>query len=159
MMSTTLRLCGWLLLLLPVSLSADTLYRSVDPEGRVIYSDTPQSDSVETQRIQVESKPSAAAQQQAQQRESEIRRAADKAVAQREYKRKQRARVVEQAEQQLQEAEQRLEQARVLRDEDRQTIGGGKGRRIRPEYFERIEQAEAAVAAARKRLQQARIGR
>jgi hypothetical protein len=158
-MSTTLRLCGWLLLLLPVSLSADTLYRSVDPEGRVIYSDTPQSDSAETQRIKVESKPSAAAQQQAQQRESEIRRAADKAVAQREYKRKQRARVVEQAKQQLQQAEQHLEQAKVLKDEDRQSFGGGAGRRIRPEYFERIKQAETEVEAARKRLQDARFGR
>ncbi|MBL3601429.1 MAG: DUF4124 domain-containing protein [gamma proteobacterium endosymbiont of Lamellibrachia anaximandri] len=146
------------LLLLPVLsvANAETVYRSVDESGQVTYSDTPGEGRSDV--VKMPSGPSTASKQEAQVREKAIRNAADKAGRQRQSLNQQRAANVSEAEQALQAAEARLDDAKILRDEDRQSTAGG-GRRIRPEYFERIKQEEAAVEAARKKLQQARNGR
>ncbi|WP_177419630.1 DUF4124 domain-containing protein [endosymbiont of Lamellibrachia barhami] len=143
------------LLLLPVlSLAnAETVYRSVDESGQVTYSDTPGKGRSDV--VKMPSGPSPKAKRESQAREKEIRDAANKAGRQRQLGDQQRAVDISEAERNLQAAEARLDDAKILRNEDRQSTAGG-GRRIRPEYFERIEQEEAAVEAARKKLQRAR---
>ncbi|QYZ66054.1 MAG: hypothetical protein OI74_12390 [Gammaproteobacteria bacterium (ex Lamellibrachia satsuma)] len=146
------------LLLLPVfSVAyAETVYRSVDESGQVTYSDAPGKGR--SDMVKMPSGPSEEAKRETQAREKEIRDAANKAGRQRQSGDQQRAVNISEAERNLQAAEARLGDAKILRDEDRQSTAGG-GRRIRPEYFERIKQEEAAVEAARKTLQQARNGR
>ncbi len=146
------------LLLLPVFsvANAETVYRSVDEAGQVTYSDTPGKGRSDV--VKMPSGPSQEAKRETQARDKEIRDAANKAGRQRQSGDQQRAVNISEAERNLQAAEARLGYAKILRDEDRQSTAGG-GRRIRPEYFERIKQEEAAVEVARKKLQQARNGR
>jgi hypothetical protein len=59
------------------------------------------------------------------------------------------------ARKELEEAEEELKRAKVLGEDDRQYLSGGKSR-IRPEYFERIKEMEAKVEAAREKLKEIR---
>ncbi|MBA1446311.1 MAG: DUF4124 domain-containing protein [Chromatiales bacterium] len=144
--------CLLLLPVLPLA-NAETVYRSVDESGQVTYSDTPGKGRSDV--VKMPSGPSPKAKRESQAREKEIRDAANKAGRQRQLGDQQRAVDISEAERNLQAAEARLDDAKILRNEDRQSTAGGR-RRIRPEYFERIEQEEAAVEAARKKLQRAR---
>ncbi|RDH80992.1 MAG: DUF4124 domain-containing protein [endosymbiont of Escarpia spicata] len=136
--------------------NAETVYRSVDESGQVTYSDAPGKGRSDV--VKMPSGPSSEAKRETQVREKEIRDAANKAGRLRQSGDQQRVVNISEAERNLQAAEAKLSDAKILRDEDRQSTAGG-GRRIRPEYFERIKQEEAAVEAARKKLQQARNGR
>lgn len=131
------------------------IYRSVDGEGNVTYSDTPPAGNSKGEMVELPPDPSPAAVQETEARNREIRRAASRAQQQRIDQERNRDSTLRSAREALQGAEARLKEAKVIRDEDRQNLAGGM-RRVRPDYFERVKAAEAEVEAARKRLQEVR---
>lgn len=133
----------------------EEVYRSVDAEGNVTYTDTPPTGNRPVERVELPPGPSAESLRQTEQRNLEIRQAADKAQRLRLQQQERKAEQIKKAEQQLAEAEAKLAEAKVVKDEDRQKLVEGK-RRIRADYFERVKQAEASVEAARNALKAAR---
>lgn len=152
------RLPGLLLVvgtLLPWVAMGEEIYRTKDAEGNVTFSDTPPAGDASVEPVELPPGPSAESLQQSQQRNKKIRDAARDAQRQRlRQKQRQQGRIAE-AEARLAQAEAKLTKEKVITDEDRQSVAGGK-RRIRPDYFERVKAAEAEVEAARKALRAAR---
>jgi len=146
---------GVLLFAVSSLLPGDEIYRSVDAEGNVTYSDTPPTGDSKGEMVELPPNPSPAAVQETEARNREIRRAASRAQQQRIEQERAQESALRTAREALQQAEARLKEAKVIRDEDRQNLAGGM-RRIRPDYFERVKAAEAEVEAARKRLREAR---
>jgi hypothetical protein len=133
----------------------EEIYRTVDEEGNVTFTDTPAADDTSAQPVALPPGPSKESLREAEQRQRKIQDAAEASERQRlQEKRVSQARI-EAAVKRLEEAEAELAEARVIKDEDRQNLAGGK-RRIHPDYFERVKQAEAVVEAARKALREAR---
>jgi thioesterase domain-containing protein len=137
------------------ALSADEVYRTVDEAGNVTFTDTPPEGDAKAERVELPPPPSTERLRQSEQRNREILRAAEEAKQERLKQKSQREASISEAKKRLAAAETRLEQAKVIQDEDRQNLAGGK-RRIHPDYFERVKQAEAEVEAARKALREAR---
>ena len=135
---------------------AQEIYRSVDEQGNVTFSDTPPSGAGVVERV-VLPPPAASPQGQgpAGERNQQLLDAAAEADRQRTEKRREKQARVESAEKRLQQAEADLADAKEIKDSDRQNLAGGK-RRIHPDYFERLKQAEQEVEAARKALRQVR---
>jgi Skp family chaperone for outer membrane proteins len=149
----------WLIgLIVPLATLAGEAYRSVDESGQVIFSDAPPAGKTGVEVIELPQGPSNESRQEAESRLDAYRQKLEESRRQREAENKQREAEIAKLKAQLAEAEARLRDAREFKDEDRQSIAG-KGRRIKPEYFQRVEEAEAAVAEARKRLNQARSRR
>lgn len=148
---------GWIIVgwaLLSQSAVGDEIYRSVDAEGNVTFTDTrPAGNTVE--RVELPPGPSEETLRQTEQRNREIRNAAEQAERKRLQRQQEKTARIEAAKKELADAQAKLADAKTIKDEDRQHLAGGK-RRLDPGYFERIEQAEAAVEAARKALQAAR---
>ena len=154
-MGTFIRLIAILLFFsLPV-LCAGEVYRTVDEAGNVTYTDIPPEGGVSAERVELPPPPPPDRLRRSEQRNQEILRAAEQAKRDRQQRKVQRESRIRDARKQLAEAEANLEQARVIQDEDRQNLAGGR-RRIHPDYFERVKQAEADVEEARKALRQAR---
>ncbi|MEJ2455729.1 MAG: DUF4124 domain-containing protein [Candidatus Thiodiazotropha sp.] len=133
----------------------EEIYRTVDEQGNVTFTDTPPAGGVEVERVELPSGPSEQVRREAEQRNQKILNAAERAEQKREQEKAQKQTRVKAAEQQLQEAQAHLAEAKVIKDEDRQNLAGGK-RRINPDYFERVKQAELEVEQARKALREAR---
>jgi hypothetical protein len=60
--------CGLLLVMLAGTAAADQIYRSVDAQGNVTFSNQPPADSVSVDKVDVQPGPSEAAQREAQER-------------------------------------------------------------------------------------------
>jgi hypothetical protein len=139
-------------LLLPVSLQAEDVYRTVDDSGQVTFTDSPADDASEKEKLSLPPAQQPEAQKSRAQKIINMMRESDR---NRKEKKRLRREEIEQAEQALHAAEERLESAKQIDASDRQSLVGGRSK-IRPEYFERLEKAEAEVEEARKRLQKAR---
>ncbi len=135
--------------------SGEEVYRSVDKDGNVTFTNIPSAGNASSERIELPAGPSQESLRQSKLRNGEIRRAADDAQSRRMQEQREKKARVRAAEKQLQEAEARLDKAKVIRDEDRQNLAAGK-RPIDPDYFKRVKQAKEAVDEARKALRQAR---
>ena len=146
-------LCGSLLLALPVM--GEEIYRSVDAQGNVTFSDQPPAGNRPSEKIELAPPPSAEQVRATEARKQAIDQAAQRAQRERQQQEDEKAQKIAQARKALDEAQAKLAKTKVLQDEDRQNLAGGK-RRIRPEYFDRIKAAEAEVEKARKHLQQVR---
>jgi hypothetical protein len=142
-------------LLLAQSAFGQEIYRSVDAEGNVTYSDQPPTGNQKAEPIELPPPPSAEQIRESEKRNKAIDQAADKAERQRLNQEQSQDEQIAQARKALEEAEAKLAQAKLIQDDDRQSLAAGK-RRIRPEYFDRIKAAEAEVEKARKRLLQVR---
>ncbi|MCU7850726.1 MAG: DUF4124 domain-containing protein [Candidatus Thiodiazotropha sp. (ex Monitilora ramsayi)] len=150
---TALIIAGISFFSIPTALAE--IYRSLDAEGNVTYTDVPPEGEQAAERITLPPEPSDETVRDTELRNMEIRRAADSASRKRlEEKRKQSAKV-DQARKRLAEAEAKLAETKVIRDEDRQKLAGGK-RRIHPDYFARVNGAKLEVEKARKALRKAR---
>jgi hypothetical protein len=145
-------------MLAPLALSAGEAYRMVDETGQVTFTDTPPAGEPGIEVLELQPGPSDESRREAESRLETMRQRLDESRRQREAKTQQSLARVDELQQQLDEAEAKLQEAKILKDEDRQSLAG-RGRRIHPDYFKRIEEAEAAVEEARKRLNQARSGR
>ena len=134
---------------------AEEIYRSVDEQGNVTFSDTPPAGASAVERVILPPAPERRDPGHVEERNQKLLDAAAEAERKRlEKRREQKARVAA-AEKRLEQAEADLAEARVIKDSDRQNLAGGK-RRIHPDYFERLKQAEANVEDARKALRQTR---
>lgn len=143
------------LLLLSTAVMGEEIYRTVDDEGNVTYTDQPPTGKQKAEKVELPPGPSPESIQESQERNREIDKAANEAERRRQSQEQARDSQLEQARKALQEAEAKLAASKEIKDEDRQNLAGGK-RRIRPEYFDRVKAAEAAVEKARKALREVR---
>src|ERR1017187_2901967 len=153
------RLAAYLALLVgacvSTSLMAETLYKSTDSSGRVIYSDKPVPGAVEIEgarselinpenaaRIEEERKELRRQEEEFQQRERERERALDEADAE-----------VIAAIDALKEAQRRREAGVEPLPGERMGDASG-GTRLAPSYFERLQALDREVSAGQQRLEQ-----
>lgn len=134
------------------SAMGQTIYKYVDENGEVVYSETPPPDNQPAETVEVEAGPSAASQKQAADREQQVRDAA----AQTRSASDERAAKADdsKAQQQSQQdavaaAEAALERARVVGPGDRIGTAGG-GNKLRESYHERVRAAEEELRKARQ---------
>jgi hypothetical protein len=157
LVTNTNRFFALALMLMAVVAQGQTVYRSVDDQGRVTYSSEPPEGARASKEIRIEPGPSEAQRQEALDRQRRLLEQSAEAGAEREQSRAQRAAEIQQAEEELRAAREALEQARVKRERDWQGRAGG-GHRLKESYFERVRAAEQAVDAAEKRLDHLKLG-
>ncbi|MET0067158.1 MAG: DUF4124 domain-containing protein [Candidatus Thiodiazotropha sp.] len=143
------------LILIPLVVSAGEVYRTVDDEGNVTYTDAPPGGGVETQRVEIHEGPSQESLRHTQERNQAIRKAMEEARDKRLEKEATRQEKLDVAQQAVDQAEKNLERVQEMGEDDRETVVGGRSR-IRPEYFERVKKAEDELKAARERLKDVR---
>ena len=138
--------------LLAQQATAQTLYKSVTPDGRVLYSDKPPSDAVKTEKKQLDTSKQGIAPPTER----------DKATLQQlEFSRKAR----ESKQDSMRKLEIALHDAEVAQDMGKEpqpyerlgTAGGGQ--RLTDDYWVRQKKLEAAVEQARRTLDKARSGK
>ena len=135
------------------NVAAQKMFKSVMPDGRVIYSEKPQpgAKSVDT----IEAPPSQSGVSVVTPQEKQR---ADQLKRQSAIQAKGDATALGEARKQLQQAEAARDAAAVQKEGDR--IGTAKGgSRLTEDYLARQKQAEANVEAARKRVQDLERGR
>jgi hypothetical protein len=139
----------------PALLAVADVYRSVDAEGNVTYTDSPPESDGSVEKVEIHPGPSEASRLDTERRNNAIRKAMEEARSKRlEQKASQEERLTK-ARKELDQAEEELKSTKVLGEDDRQYMTGGRSR-IRPEYFDRIKEAEAKVEAARKNFKELR---
>jgi chaperonin cofactor prefoldin len=142
------------ILLLPLALQAE-VYRTVDEQGNVTYTDTPPANSSEAEKVDIQPGPSQESISDTMQRNRAIRKAMEEAQEKRLEKEVSREERIKKAEEAVEEAKQRLAEMEKLDEDDRQYLQGGKSY-IRPDYYERIRKARKALEEAKKRLRKMR---
>ncbi|ODB84303.1 hypothetical protein A3193_15950 [Candidatus Thiodiazotropha endoloripes] len=141
-------------LLLPWTLTAE-VYRTVDEDGNVTYTDSPPADPKKVEKIEIQPGPSKESISDTMERNRAIRKAMEEAQEKRLEKSTARKDRVAKAEQEVEEAEKQLAAMEEFGDDDRQQLQGGKSY-IRPEYFERVKKAQRELDEAKKRLKKIR---
>lgn len=143
------------LVILPTLLQAADVYRTVDDEGNVTYTDAPVKTDGKIEKIEIQPGPTEASRLDTEQRNAAIRKAMEEARAKRLEKEASHDEQLSKARKELDEAEKDLKRTKELGEDDRQYLSGGRSR-IKPEYHERVKEAEKKVEAARKNLKEAR---
>ena len=133
----------------------DDIYRSKDAKGNITFTDNPSPNDPTLERVEIPAGPSEESLRHTEQRNREIQNAVNESERKRQQYQQDRQARIKEAEDRLAKAEAKLSKAKVIQDEDRQNLAGGK-RRIHPDYFARVKAAEAEVEAARKALKEAR---
>jgi hypothetical protein len=154
-MDIRITLLALFIVAIPTHLLGGEVYRSVDAEGNVTYTDDPPVIDSSVEKIEIHPGPSEASRLDTEKRNAAIRKAMEEARDKRLEKEASRDAQLSKARKELEEAEEELKRAKVLGEDDRQYLSGGKSR-IRPEYFERIKLMEAEVEAARAKLKEIR---
>lgn len=133
---------------------AQEVYKAVDDQGKVVFSDKPPADAKSVTPVKIRPGPSEADVQEARARERALEKAASEAGKSRaDAKQQTEAPEVLDPKAALAEAERRLDEARQVGPGDRKGTAGG-GSRLSEQYRQRVKEAEAAVDAARQRLKQ-----
>ncbi|MEW8506737.1 MAG: DUF4124 domain-containing protein [Candidatus Thiodiazotropha sp.] len=143
------------ILTLPSLSSAGDVYRTVDADGNVTYTDSPPNVDASVEKVEIHPGPSEASRLDTERRNAAIRKAMEEAQAERLEKEASRGERLSKARKALDEAEESLKKSKEIGDDDRQFFTGGRSR-IRPEYYDRIKQAEDKVEAARKNYKEIR---
>jgi hypothetical protein len=136
--------------------AAQTLFKSTDRNGRVMYADTPAPNAVRVEQIQIVPAPADDAARVAAESEK-LRRQAEQ-VRSRE---RQRESALEQAEAEVIAASDALAQAERRRGAGSEPLAGerlgirGGGSRLAPSYFAREQDLERDVSEAQRRLDKA----
>ena len=132
---------------------AQSVYRSIDSEGNVTFSETPVPGAVQETQIPIDApEPSAASRQQSERQLQETLDAAGMAEPAAVSAGTSPAQGPAAARQRLENAEQRLQEAEVVGPGDRQGTASG-GSRLTPEYQQRVQEAGQEVERARQELQ------
>ena len=128
--------------------SAENVYRSVDEQGNVTFSDRPVQGAQQQEQINIQTtSPTPEQRRQTRQRETALQKAAgEKGAGSRAARRASEQKAARQA---VEDAEKRLEEAARVREGDRIGTAGG-GSRLKPGYHERVRAAEDALEQARK---------
>ena len=142
------------LMAVPLCIQAE-VYRSVDEQGNVTYTDTPAAGDSSSERIEFPPGPSEESIRDTEERNSAIRKAMEEAREERLEKQATREERLDKARMDMDKAEQELTRVKELSDDDRQTLVGG-GSYIKPEYYERVKRAEDELEAAKKRFKEIR---
>lgn len=140
-----------LIILCGSSAVAETVYRSVNEKGEVIYSSEPVEGAESTTPVTIQPGPSQADIEEAKQRVKKMQRAAEKGQSQRDQQQRKSKKLASDQAGTLAEAEKALQEAKVIRDSDWQFLAKG-GRHLKPEYFERVEKAKAEYEALKKSM-------
>ena len=138
---------------------AETVYKSVDPQGKVTYSSSPPADTGKemVEAIPIAPGPTEEERREADQRNRELQKAVRQAEQQRREQAENRAETVSDAERELRNAEVALQETRIQGDDDWQYLATG-GRVLKQSYLDRVAEAEQKVKEAEKRLRGARSG-
>jgi hypothetical protein len=145
------------LLAVSFAVSAQTVYKQVDKDGKVTYTDKPPSKEQAAQKVDIDTernvaKPLGSKPVQAKESvDSQLKRRADTDAA--------REKEVEQARAKLDLANEELAKGKEPQDEDWMTVGvqsGKSARHLNEAYFERVKRLEAAVRQAEDELDNAR---
>jgi hypothetical protein len=145
-----------LLAALALPAEAQSIFKYVRPDGSVVYSDKPVPGARLEEEMQRAPQPDPAAAAAARARQEQRAKALNEAAAQ-------RAKSIDQAENDLREWTRRLDEARLRLDAGREPLPGertgvvfqGKSR-LNEGYWARQDENEAAVAEAEARVAQAR---
>jgi hypothetical protein len=135
------------------------IYRSVLPDGRVVYSDSPPADAAQTETVDVPASPSPEERAEAAAVESSIEQAGQTArTPDRGAGISDADAEVRAAERDLAAARKRLEEGKVEREGDRIGIVGRRGgsARLSDAYWQRVRNLELEVQAAEERLRAGR---
>jgi hypothetical protein len=143
------------LMMVPLSYSVAEVYRSVDKDGNVTYTDTRPETGQEVERVKIHEGPSEESLRHTLERNRAIREAAETAREKRLKQQSMHRAKLAKAQEEVDIARENLEKARALSSGDRQMTVGGKTR-IRPEYYQRIEEAEEKLETAKKKLKEMR---
>jgi len=144
--------CGLLLIaIVAVPLSSalgQAVYKYVDEDGNVVYSEQPPPQDQPSERVDVRPGPTSAQQKDAENREQQLQDAASQTTSTGDQ------RTSKKAEQQLKQksvkdAEAALERAKQVGPGDRVGTAGG-GSRLRESYHERVRAAEEELQRAKK---------
>ncbi|MGD2137511.1 MAG: DUF4124 domain-containing protein [Gammaproteobacteria bacterium] len=132
--------------------AAETVYRSVDAQGNVTFTDSPPAASgrVEEITIDVQQPPPDRVRQSQREAQKDINRAR-RLQKQRDAAEAEHEQEVREAEKALEQARKTLEEAKVVGPGDRRGKADG-GTRLTLEYLNRVKAAEKGVEEARKRL-------
>lgn len=146
-----------LLLAVSFAVSAQTVYKQVDKDGKVTYTDKPPSKEQAAQKVDIDTernvaKPLGSKPVQAKElTDRQLKRRFDTDAVLEEK--------VEQTRAKLDLAKEELEKGREPQDEDWMTVGvqsGKPARHLNEAYFERVKRLEAAVRQAEEALDNTR---
>ncbi len=137
---------------------AQTVYKSVDAQGRVTYSQSPPVAATDVEAVTVRESTGGADPEQAQQLRQQVERQAAEGQRQREAQKERKAAAVADAERRLQRARDGLDAAKRRGDGDWQTLTRG-GRVENDAYRERVSRAERDVRDAERALRDAKAGK
>lgn len=138
------------------ALAQQSVYKSIGPDGDVIYSSKPPTDRP-AERVELPPGPSPEQQAAAHERLNALQERLEAQRLERQQARAQASQRVEKAEQAVRSAQEKLAEART-RDrgpEDWQTLASG-GRVPSDAYRERVEAAETELEQAKRALRRAR---
>ena len=142
--------------LTPVLGMAEEVYRTVNEQGQVIFTDTPPADRP-VEVIELMPGPSDRSVKEAEARQKAVHTQLETIQQERKNKERVRTSRIQEAEKALRTAMDELAAAREVKNADWQMTVSGK-RHLKAEYYERVKQAEAAVEAARKTLKEVQSG-
>lgn len=138
------------------SVHAETIYRSIGPDGEVTYSSLPEPGARESTAIEIEnlSPEQRRASLLLRQQEKALSSEADAQLQSRESEWRRVDREIISAQKALADAESALQKGRTpLSGERRGNVGGGS--RLTEAYFQRLRKLETQVVQAKKRLDRA----
>jgi type IV secretory pathway VirB10-like protein len=142
---------------LAAAASAQTLYKNVMPDGRIIYTDAPLPGAVQSKMLEPPAPPTQAQREAAQKRVEEDNRKREALQGRIEERRK----IFDAADERVMKARRAVDQAQLALEQGRAPQGGemsgnaGGGVRPNEDYFRRISDLERALTAARKELDDA----
>ena len=137
--------------------AAETVYKSVDADGKVTYSESPPPDAAPLMVEEVPIAPGPTDEQQnaADERIKELESETKSAEQEREARAAESAEATSKAEEELRNAEIALQEAQIQGDDDWQYLAAG-GRVLKQSYLDRVAEAERRVQQAEKALRNAR---
>jgi len=138
---------------------AQTVYKSVDAQGRVSYSSSPPPAAADAtvEKIPIDPGPSEQQQQRAAQRVKRLESITRNAEQQRQEQAARHAQVSSDAQMELRKAQIALEEAQIIGDNDWQTLATG-GRVLKQSYLERVDKARRRVQQTEEAARSARSG-
>ncbi|MGH8643056.1 MAG: DUF4124 domain-containing protein [Gammaproteobacteria bacterium] len=141
-----------MLLLVCSSLAcSETIYKSVDSEGRVSFSSKPPVGARQVEEIQIQPGPTAA---QIEATKARANRTVEQAQTSESSAQKRRPAKMA-ASGKLRDAQAALKKATAIQPEDWQHLASGT-RHLKQSYFDRVSEHEAAVERAKKALHEVR---
>jgi TolA-binding protein len=128
---------------------AQTVYKSVDAQGRVTYSSSPPPAAADemVEKVRIAPGPTEQQQQEAARRVEKLEEATRSAEQQRQEQTARRTQARSEAQRELRKAQIALEEARIKGDGDWQTLATG-GRVLKQSYLDRVDNAERRVRQA-----------